>query len=355
MKLPYIEAGEIVTTHGVRGEVKVLSWLDSPEMLCEFDRCRISGREYVMDSVRVQKTCNLVKLRGVDTMEDAQKLRGKTMELYREDISDELIFASELVDVEVYADGACIGKIKEVLDYPGNSVYVVQGEREYLIPAVKEFILSTDLERNQMQVKLLRFLQEKTFSRVGSNRELHADVRFIAATSRNLEELMAANKFREDLYYRLNIFPIVMPDLSKRKGDVMLLAEHFLSKFNLKYGKDIKRLSTPAINMLMAYHWPGNVRELENCMERAVITAQDDCIYGYNLPASLQMPSHDVPYSRDGEAPADLPTMVDSFERELIVAALKRSPGNMSAAARELGISPRVLHYKMHRLGLQKS
>ena len=156
MKLPYIEAGEIVTTHGVRGEVKVLSWLDSPEMLCEFDRCRISGREYVMDSVRVQKTCNLVKLRGIDTLEDAQKLRGKTMELYREDISDELIFASELVDVEVYADGACIGKIKEVLDYPGNSVYVVQGEREYLIPAVKEFILSTDLERNQMQVKLLK-------------------------------------------------------------------------------------------------------------------------------------------------------------------------------------------------------
>ena len=156
MKLPYIEAGEIVTTHGVRGEVKVLSWLDSPEMLCEFNRCRISGREYVMDSVRVQKTCNLVKLRGVDTMEDAQKLRGKTMELYREDISDELIFAAELVDVEVYADGVRIGKIKEVLDYPGNSVYVVQGEREYLIPAVKEFILSTDLERNQMQVKLLK-------------------------------------------------------------------------------------------------------------------------------------------------------------------------------------------------------
>lgn len=156
MKLPYIEAGEIVTTHGVRGEVKVLSWLDSPEMLCEFDRCRIDGREYVMDTVRVQKTCNLVKLRGVDTMEDAQKLRGKTMELYREDISDELIFAAELVDVEAFADGASIGRIKEVLDYPGNSVYVVQGEREYLIPAVKEFILSTDLEKNQMQVKLLK-------------------------------------------------------------------------------------------------------------------------------------------------------------------------------------------------------
>lgn len=155
MKLQYIEAGEIVTTHGVRGEVKVLSWLDSPDMLCEFSRCRIGGKEYAMDAVRVQKTCNLVKLRGVDTMEDAQKLRGKTMELYREDISDELIFAAELVGVEVFAGETSIGKITEVLDYPGNSVYVVQGEREYLIPAVKEFILSTDLEKNEMQVKLL--------------------------------------------------------------------------------------------------------------------------------------------------------------------------------------------------------
>jgi len=155
MKLPYIEAGEIVTTHGVRGEVKVLSWLDSPEMLCEFDRCRISGREYVMDSVRVQKTCNLVKLRGVDTMEEAQKLRGKTMELYREDISDELIFASELVDVEVYADGACIGKIKEVLDYPGNSVYVVQGDREVLIPDRPEFVRSIDPAAGRMVVHLI--------------------------------------------------------------------------------------------------------------------------------------------------------------------------------------------------------
>ena len=108
-----------------------------------------------MDSVRVQKTCNLVKLRGVDTMEDAQKLRGKTMELYREDISDELIFASELVDVEVYADGACIGKIKEVLDYPGNSVYVVQGEREVLIPDRQEFVRSIDPAAGRMVVHLI--------------------------------------------------------------------------------------------------------------------------------------------------------------------------------------------------------
>ena len=155
MKLQYIEAGEIVTTHGVRGEVKVLCWLDDPEMLCEFDRCRIDGREWEMEQVRVQKTCNLVKLRGIDTMEAAQAMRGKKIELYREDIDDEVIFAAELIGMEVFAGDKCIGKIREVLDYPGNSVYVVKGEHEYMIPAVKAFILSTDMEKNAMQVNLI--------------------------------------------------------------------------------------------------------------------------------------------------------------------------------------------------------
>ena len=155
MKLQYVEAGEIVTTHGVRGEVKVLCWLDDPEMLCEFDRCRIDGRDYTMDQVRVQKTCNLVKLHGVDTMEAAQAMRGKILELYREDIDDEVIFAAELIGVEVFANGKSIGKIREVLDYPGNSVYVVRGEHEYMIPAVKQFILHTDVNANEMQVKLI--------------------------------------------------------------------------------------------------------------------------------------------------------------------------------------------------------
>ncbi len=155
MKLSYIEAGEIVTTHGIRGEVKLLTWLDSPEDLVDFDRCRIAGKEYAMESVRVQKTCNLVKLQGVDTMEEAQLLRGKVLELYREDIDDEIIFAAELVGMEVFAEGESIGKIKEVLDYPGNAVYVVRGKHEYMIPAVKEFILSTDMEGNRMEVKLL--------------------------------------------------------------------------------------------------------------------------------------------------------------------------------------------------------
>ena len=156
MKLEFVEAGEIVNTHGVRGEVKVLCWLDDPEMLCEFDRCRINGKEYTMEQVRVQKTCNLVKLNGIDTVEAAQMLRGKTVELYREDIDDEVIFAAELIGVEVYAEGKLIGKIKEVLDYPGNSVYVVKGEYEYMIPAVKQFILSTDMDGNRMEVKLIQ-------------------------------------------------------------------------------------------------------------------------------------------------------------------------------------------------------
>lgn len=155
MKLQFIKAGEIVTTHGVRGEVKVLCWLDDPEMLCEFDRCRIGGKEYTIDQCRVQKTCNLVKLSGIDTMESAQLMRGKVIELYREDIDDEVIFADELTDVEVFADGVSIGRIVEVLDYPGNSVYVVKGEYEYMIPAVSHFILSTDLEANRMEVRLL--------------------------------------------------------------------------------------------------------------------------------------------------------------------------------------------------------
>ncbi len=155
MKLQFIKAGEIVTTHGVRGEVKVLCWLDDPEMLCEFDRCRISGKEYIMEQVRVQKTCNLVKLARIDTMEAAQAMRGKVIELYREDIDDEVIFADELKDVEVFAEDKFIGKIAEVLDYPGNSVYVVRGEHEYMIPAVSHFILSTDMEKNRMEVMLI--------------------------------------------------------------------------------------------------------------------------------------------------------------------------------------------------------
>ena len=155
MKLQFVEAGEIVTTHGIKGEMKVLPWVDSPDILCEFDRVRIAGKEYIVESCRIQKTCNLLKLEGIDTVEAAQAMRGKTVELYREDIDDEVIFAAELMGMDVLCEGVSLGKIVDVLDYPGNSVYVIKGEHEYMIPAVKQFILSTDMENNVMQVKII--------------------------------------------------------------------------------------------------------------------------------------------------------------------------------------------------------
>ena len=155
MKLQYLEAGQIVTTHGVRGEVKVLPWADGPDFLCDFQRVRISGREYRVESCRIQKTCNLLKLAGVDTMEAAQALHGKTVEVYREDAPKDLIFVAELIGFRVLCDGQQIGKLTDVLDYPGNKVYVVKGEHTYMIPAVKAFILNTDMEQETMDVRLI--------------------------------------------------------------------------------------------------------------------------------------------------------------------------------------------------------
>lgn len=155
MRLEFLQAGEIVTTHGVRGEFKLLPWVDSPEFMLEFKRVRIDGVTYKVESCRVQKTCNLLKLAGVDTMEAAQAMRGKTVEIYREDVDDSLIFAAELIGMQVFAEGKLIGSITDVYDYPGNKVYVVEGEYTYMIPSVKEFVLSTDLDKNVMQVKLI--------------------------------------------------------------------------------------------------------------------------------------------------------------------------------------------------------
>ena len=159
MKLQYLEAGQIVTTHGVRGEMKVLPWSDGPDFLMDYDRVRIDGKDYHVESCRIQKTCNLLKVQGIDTMEGAQAMRGKVIEIYRCDAPEELIFAAELIGVDVEASGEIIGKITEVLDYPGNKVYVVKGEHDYMIPAVKQFVLSTDLEKNLMKVELIEGMQ----------------------------------------------------------------------------------------------------------------------------------------------------------------------------------------------------
>ena len=155
MKLQFLEAGEIVNTHGIRGEMKVLPWADGPDFLLDFDRVRIAGKEYMVEDCRVQKTCNLLKVKGIDTVEAAQLLRGKTVEIYREDAPEGLIFAAELIGVDVREEGVSIGKITDVLDYPGNKVYVVEGAHRYMIPAVKAFVLNTDMDNNVMDVKLI--------------------------------------------------------------------------------------------------------------------------------------------------------------------------------------------------------
>lgn len=155
MRLDFLEAGEIVTTHGVRGEMKVMPWGDGPEFLTGFHRVLIDNTNYKVLACRIQKTCNLLKLDGINSIEDAQQLRGKIVKVYREDAPQSLIFAAELLDVEVFSDGVCIGKVTDVLDYPGNKVYVVQGKYTYYIPAVKQFVHDIDLDNNTMHVTII--------------------------------------------------------------------------------------------------------------------------------------------------------------------------------------------------------
>lgn len=202
-----------------------------------------------------------------------------------------------------------------------------------------------------VQVRLLRVIQERSFERVGGNETISVNVRLIAATSKNLEEAIHQKKFREDLYYRLNVFPIHLPPLRERRSDIILLADHFLQKYNAQHRKNIKRISTPAINMMMMYHWPGNVRELENCIERAVLTASDNVIHGYSLPPSLQTSEA----THTEILPADrvsLKTMVNSYERELVVDALKKFRGNATSVAKHLCSTKRIINYKIKQLGI---
>ena len=195
------------------------------------------------------------------------------------------------------------------------------------------------------QAKLLRVLQEKEFERIGGNRTFRVDVRIIAATSKELERSIDEGTFREDLYYRLNVFPIFIPPLRERKTDILLLADHFIEKFNQKHKKDVRRISTPAIDMLMQYHWPGNVRELENCIERAVLLCTDRVIHSYHLPPTLQT----------GEQSGTVPSLsfegaIQNYEKELIIDALKNSGGNMAEAARLLKTTERVVSYTIKKL-----
>ncbi len=198
-----------------------------------------------------------------------------------------------------------------------------------------------------IQVKLLRVLQEKEFERVGSNQTLTANVRILTATNVDLESAVKSGSFRADLFYRINIFPIHVAPLRKRKSDILLLANYFVDKHAKKIGKPVGRLSTPAINMLTAYHWPGNVRELENCIEYAILITGNETIKGQDLPATLQFPGH-----IETEEAISLKDRVEVVERDCIVDALKRYHGNVTAAARELGITARMVRYKIQNLNI---
>jgi Nif-specific regulatory protein len=197
------------------------------------------------------------------------------------------------------------------------------------------------------QVKLLRVLQEREFERVGSNKTVKADVRIITATNRDLEAAVERRAFRHDLYYRINVVPILLPPLRDRKHDVLLLADHFVDKYSRRMGKPIQRISTPAINMMFAYHWPGNVRELENCIEHAVLLSSDGVIHGHDLPPTLQMPE-----PAGTSSVGSFSARVALLEKEMLVDALKSTEGNIAAAARELGITARMVRYKVKKLGI---
>ncbi|RPH46809.1 MAG: sigma-54-dependent Fis family transcriptional regulator, partial [Planctomycetota bacterium] len=197
------------------------------------------------------------------------------------------------------------------------------------------------------QVKLLRVLQEREFERVGGNSPMKTDVRVIAATNRDLEAMITEGKFRQDLYYRLNVFSIHLPALRERKADILLLSDFFVEKYSKANRRSVKRISTPAIDMLMAYHWPGNVRELENCIERAVLVSNDEVIHGYHLPPTLQTAE------ASGTVTAGpLQAALDNVEREMITEALKSCRGNMAKAARILGMTERLMGLRVKKHGV---
>jgi DNA-binding NtrC family response regulator len=193
-----------------------------------------------------------------------------------------------------------------------------------------------------LQTKLLRVLQERVFERVGGNREIKADVRVIAATNRDLKIEVSERRFREDLYYRLNVFPLHLPPLRERDDAVPLLADYFVDRFSMQFGKRLKGIEEGVREAMRDYPWPGNVRELQNVIERAVILATDH-IRRENLPAELRNGNRAPQQSRD---------ILKSTEREIIVKALHKHGGNRRLAAEELGISRRTLQYKLKEYGL---
>ncbi len=198
------------------------------------------------------------------------------------------------------------------------------------------------------QAKLLRVLQEKQFQPLGSSRVVRVDVRVIAATNRNLEQDLASGRFRADLFYRLNVFPLFLPPLRERGSDIILLADHFILKYTKQLGKPAKKVSPAVAEILLAYRWPGNVRELENCIERAVLVAPGETIEPVHLPPSLQISLQGAQKKEQGR----LTAVVEEQERELITNALRETRGNQTRAARLLGTTKRIIQYRIRKMGI---
>ena len=201
-----------------------------------------------------------------------------------------------------------------------------------------------------MQVKLLRVLQQQEFERLGGLKTVKVNVRLIVATNKDLEQAMEAGSFRNDLYYRLNVFNIFMPPLRERKPDIPLLADHFLEKYSFQHTHSIKRISTPAIDMLMSYHWPGNVRELENAVERAVLICDGHVIHGHHLPPTLQTAE-----ASDTVSSLSLKKSVEAYEKDLIQDTLKTTRGNRARAAKLLHTTERIIGYKVKKYDIDCS
>ncbi|HBF43328.1 MAG TPA: sigma-54-dependent Fis family transcriptional regulator [Desulfobacteraceae bacterium] len=194
------------------------------------------------------------------------------------------------------------------------------------------------------QGKLLRVLQERELERLGGTKTLRVNIRLIAATNQDLARAVEQGIFREDLFYRLNVYPIYMPPLREREADKLLLADYFLEKYAKEYNKEIRRISTPAIDALTQYHWPGNVRELENCIERAVLLCDNQVIHSYHLPPTLQTAK-----ATGTQQSQSFEEAVKTFERDLLIDSLKSSRGNMRQAAKALNTTERVFGYKVKK------
>lgn len=244
---------------------------------------------------------------------------------------------SELLESELfgYERGAFTGAV-----HPKKGRFELAHQGTLFLDEIGE--LSADA-----QAKLLRAIQEGEFQRLGSEKTTKVNVRIVCATHQPLENLIKEGKFREDLYYRINVFPIFIPALRERREDILPLAEHFLESCCKEYEKKIKRVSTPAMDLLTQYHWPGNVRELKNCIERSVLLCNEEVIRTYHLPPTLQTAESTA---TDNEQP--FVETVARFEQELIIDALKKANGNMLQAARDLRVSYRIINYKVKKYNI---